>query len=175
MNVLNGGAGDDQLDAVLSAIPDPTLTNNSIVENRVDGGAGNDVMTATVAPGSLGSSFLNGGEGDDLLTVFGGSANILRGGDGKDTLISGTGNDTMFGDAGADTFTFAGQIGHDTIHFEQGRDKIDLTALAANNINDVGDLNIEAAGANSIVHFDEHNSLTVVGVNDLAAGDFSFA
>jgi Ca2+-binding RTX toxin-like protein len=132
-------------------------------------------LTATVAAGSFGSSFLNGGEGNDQLTVFGGSANILHGGDGRDTLIGGTGNDTMFGDAGADTFTFAGQIGHDTIHFEQGRDTIDLTAFAANNIDEFADLNIEVAGSNSIVHFDENNSMTIVGVNDLSAGDFWFA
>ena len=55
-----------------------------------------------------------------------------------------------------------------------GRDKIDLTAMAANNIDEFGDLNIEVAGSNSIIHFDANNSLTVVGVNDLAAGDFSF-
>ena len=72
-------------------------------------------------------------------------------------------------------FTFAAQNGQDTITYEQGRDKIDLTALAANNINDFGDLNIEVAGSNSIIHFDESNSVTVVGVNDLVGGDFTFA
>ena len=105
-NVLNGGAGDDQLTAFLSATPDPAVTDNSTAENRLDGGAGNDVLTATVAPGSIGSSFLSGGAGNDQLTVFGGSANVLDGGDGKDTLTSGTGNDSMFGGAGADTLVF---------------------------------------------------------------------
>ena len=132
-------------------------------------------MTATVAPGSIGSSFLNGGAGNDQLTVFGGSANVLDGGDGKDTLTSGIGNDSMFGGDGADTLVFAAQNGHDTADFEQGRDIIDLTALAANNINDFGDLNIEVAGANTIIHFDASNDLTIVGVNNLAAGDFLFA
>ena len=76
------------------------------------------------------SSFLSGGAGNDQLTVFGGSANVLDGGDGKDTLTSGIGDDSMFGGDGADTLVFAAQNGHDTAHFEQGRDIIDLTALA---------------------------------------------
>ncbi len=153
-NVLNGGAGDDQLTAFLSAIQhgsDQAYTDNSIAENRLDGGAGNDVLTATVASGSLGSSFLSGGAGNDQLTVFGGSANVLDGGDGKDTLTSGIGNDSMFGGDGADTLVFAAQNGHDTAEFEPGRDIIDLTALAANNIHDFGDLNIKPAGANTVI------------------------
>ena len=100
---------------------------------------------------------------------------MLDGGDGKDTLTSGIGDDTMFGGDGADTLVFAAQNGHDTAHFEQGRDIIDLTALASTNINDFGDLNIKPDGANTVIHFDENNSLTVLGVNDLTSGDFWFA
>lgn len=81
----------------------------------------------------------------------------------------------MFGDARSDTFAFAAQNGNDTIHFERGLDKIDLKAMGANSIHGFSDPNIEVAGANSIVHFDANNSLTIVGVNDLAAGDFWFA
>jgi acyl CoA:acetate/3-ketoacid CoA transferase beta subunit len=81
----------------------------------------------------------------------------------------------MFGGAGADTFTFAFMNGHDTADFEQGRDRIDLTALAATNIHSFGDLNIEVAGANSIIHFDASNDLTITSVNNLTAGDFLFA
>ena len=95
---------------------------------------------------------------------------MLDGGDGKDTLTSGTGNDTMFGGAGADTLVFAAQNGHDTAEFEQGRDIIDLTALAANNIDDFGDLNIK----DNIIHFDASNDLTVTGVSNLTADDFLF-
>ena len=58
---------------------------------------------------------------------------------------------------------------------EQGRDIIDLTALASTNINDFGDLNIEVAGSNSIIHFDASNDLTIARVMDLTAGDFWFA
>lgn len=174
-NVLNGGAGDDQLTAFLSATPDPTVTDDSTAENRLNGGAGNDVLTATVAPGSLGSSVLAGGAGNDQLTVFGGSGNVLNGGDGKDTLVSGIGNDSMFGESGADTFVFAAQNGHDMAIFEQGQDKIDLKGLAANDIHGFEDLNIEVTGAETIIHFDANNDLTIVGVVNLNANDFLFA
>jgi Ca2+-binding RTX toxin-like protein len=176
-NVLNGGAGDDLLTAFLSATLDPLsapdLYASSTAENHLDGGAGNDVLAATVASGSIGSSFLSGGAGHDHLTVFGGAANILDGGDGKDILTSGTGNDSMIGGAGADTLVFAAQNGHDNAEFEQGRDIIDLTGY--NNIDDFSDLNIEVAGANSIIHFDASNDLTVTGVSNLTADDFLFA
>ncbi|MFK4508129.1 hypothetical protein LPJ38_21960 [Bradyrhizobium daqingense] len=174
-NVLNGGAGDDQLTAFLSATPDPPVTDDSIAENRLNGGAGNDVLAATVAPGSLGSSFLAGGTGNDQLTVFGGSGNILNGGDGNDTLVSGIGNDSMFGESGADRFVFAAQNGHDTAIFEQGQDKIDLMGLAANDIHDFDDLNIEVTGGETIIHFDANNDLTIAGVVNLSANDFLFA
>ena len=157
----------------------------STIANHLDGGDGNDVLIATVEPplpspsipaefvgGPLGSSFLDGGAGNDVLTVFGGSANILHGGEGKDTLIGGTGNDTMLGDAGADTFTFAALNGHDTIHFEQGQDKIDLTALG---IHGFSGLNVEVAGSNSIIHLDASNDVTVTEVVSLTGHDFMFA
>ncbi|MHB0767245.1 calcium-binding protein [Bradyrhizobium sp. 5.13L] len=174
-NVLNGGAGDDQLTAFLSATPDPAVTDDSTAENRLDGGAGNDVLAATVAPGSLGSSFLAGGTGNDQLTVFGGSGNVLNGGDGNDTLVSGIGNDGMFGGCGADTFVFADQNGHDTAVFDQGHDRIDLTGLAANDIHGFEDLNIEVTGGDTIIRFDANNDLTIVGVVNLNTQDFLFA
>ncbi|QIO34574.1 calcium-binding protein [Bradyrhizobium sp. 1(2017)] len=174
-NVLNGGAGDDQLTAFLSATPDPAVTDNSTAENRLNGGAGNDVLTATVAPGSLGSSFLTGGTGNDQLTVFGGSGNVLNGGDGNDTLVSGIGNDGMFGGYGADTFVFAAQNGHDTADFQEGRDKIDLTALGANDIHALDDLSIEVTAGDTIIHFDANNDLTIAGIVNLSANDFLFA
>jgi Ca2+-binding RTX toxin-like protein len=173
-NVLNGGAGNDSLTAFLSAVPDPNVTDNSQAENHMNGGSGNDTLTATVAPGSLGTSVLNGGTGNDQLTVIGGSDNVLQGGDGKDVLTGGIGNDHMFGDNGADRFVFALNSGHDTADFVKG-DKIDVTALAVNNIHNIGDLEIDVTGGNTVVHFDANNDLTIAGVKNLTAGDFWFA
>lgn len=174
-NVLDGGSGNDHLEAFLSIVPRPDVTGTSRAENRLDGGSGNDTLVATVAPGSVpGSSFLSGGSGNDRLTVFGGSDNVLSGGNGNDTLIGGIGNDVLMGDGGADRFVFAPQSGLDTIDFQQGMDIIDLTALAAT-ISSFADLDIDVIGQDSIVRFDTDDNLTVVGVTNLNGSDFLFA
>ncbi len=174
-NVLDGGSGNDHLKAVLSVKAFPFVTDDSRAENCLNGGSGNDTLLATVASGSVGASFLNGGSGNDQLTVFGGSENVLKGGDGKDTLTGGIGNDDLIGGSGDDQFIFVLQNGHDTADFQKGKDVIDLTALAAIDIHNFGDLDIELSGGNSIIHFDVDNDLTIAGVSNLSASDFWFA
>jgi Ca2+-binding RTX toxin-like protein len=203
-NVLNGGSGNDRLEAVLSVRASPGVTDDSRAvnrldggsgndtlmatvvpgtfgflidspaENRLDGGSGNDILVATVAPGAVGASFLNGGSGNDQLTVIGGSENILEGGEGKDTLAGGIGNDDLMGEGGADRFVFAPQSGSDTVDFEKGQDIIDLRPLAAV-ISSFANLDIEVVGQNSVIHFDNDDDLTVLGVTNLSANDFWFA
>lgn len=174
-NILNGGSGNDRLEATISAVPNPYSPGTSTVENRLDGGWGDDVLIATVTAGSLGSSFLKGGFGDDKLTVVGGTGNVLDGGAGRDCLIGGTGDDHMIGRAGADRFVFAPQNGHDKVEFDKGWDKIDLKAFAAVGIHAFADLDIDVGGGDSIVRFDAANDITVEGVTDLSADDFLFA
>lgn len=174
-NVLKGGAGNDFLKAFLTVTAFPFTEDDSRAENHLAGGSGNDKLFATVASGSVGTSFLNGGAGNDRLKVVGGTENILNGGIGADTLIAGTGDDHLVGGQGADRYLFAPQTGHDTVDFESGLDIIDLTAFAAENIHGFDQLNIEVSGGNSIVHFSAEDDLTVVGVEDLRASDFWFA
>jgi serralysin len=175
-NRLSGGNGDDHLTAFaqLSGVP-VSQANPLAITNHLDGGAGNDILTATIAAGTAGASFLEGGAGNDRLTVFGGSGNVLNGGAGRDTLVSGIGNDNMNGGAGADTLVFAPGNGADTAAFCSGQDKIDLTAFAANNIHAFSDLDIAVAGDSSIVRFDADNHVTVLETTHLAASDFLFA
>jgi RTX calcium-binding nonapeptide repeat (4 copies) len=64
----------------------------------LDGGEGNDALTVN----HDGNSLLVGGDGDD--TVWGGGGDdLLNGGLGNDALNGGAGQDTIDGDAGADT------------------------------------------------------------------------
>lgn len=175
-NVLTGGDGNDSLDATLSLdidFPEPTAV--LIAENRLEGGGGNDTLVARVATGSLGSSSLKGGSGDDKLTVVGGSGNLLEGGTGRDTLTSGVGDDHMNGGADADRFVFAPLNGHDEVVFEKGTDKIDLRAYAAGGIHALGDLDINVSGGNSTIVFDLDNDILVLDVDNLQASDFLFA
>ncbi|SOC45858.1 hemolysin type calcium-binding protein [Rhizobium subbaraonis] len=174
-NVLYGGAGNDRLAATITSVPASYSPGTFSVENRLDGAWGDDVLIATVTAGSLGSSFLKGGFGDDKLTVVGGTGNVLDGGAGRDWLIGGTGDDYMIGRAGADRFVFAPQNGHDKVDFDKGWDKIDLKAFAAVGIHAFADLDIDVGGGDSIVRFDTANDITVAGVTDLSADDFLFA
>ncbi|MEH2202711.1 MAG: calcium-binding protein [Nostoc sp.] len=70
-NTLNGGTGDDNLNA-----------SNSKGNNLLDGGAGNDYISASSA---FGKNTIYGGTGND----------ILIGGFGNDALYGGTGTDTF--------------------------------------------------------------------------------
>jgi Ca2+-binding RTX toxin-like protein len=79
---------------------------------RVRGNGGND--TITVAAGTTGADYLDGGTGNDRLTAAA-TDDILDGGSGNDTLSGGAGNDTLIGGAGADSLV--GGDGIDTVDY----------------------------------------------------------
>ncbi len=103
---LNGGAGDDSLDAT-SATSAMTLI----------GGDGNDILK-----GGRNGDLLNGGTGNDSLD--GGLGNdTLFGGAGNDTLKGGVGDDRLAGGLGSDALL--GQDGNDTLVGGSGIDNLD--------------------------------------------------
>jgi serralysin len=131
-NVLNGGNGDDYLEAAIEVKPSLLGEELVPVQNHLSGGSGEDVLVATIADGTNGSSFLDGGTDNDQLTVVGGSGNILDGGDGQDRLAGGVGIDQFIGGSGADTFCFDITVnqGVDTIlDFESDRDIFRFSGL----------------------------------------------
>ncbi|WP_269633963.1 calcium-binding protein [Pelomonas sp. BJYL3] len=108
---LFGGDGDDQLNG--DVIVDPahqeiSLTPSSAHGNDVlDGGAGNDTMTA-----DGGNDILLGGDGNDVMRGDGKAQTVpvgihgedyLEGGEGNDQLIGGGKNDTLLGGEGSDS------------------------------------------------------------------------
>ena len=111
-NELSGGAGDDELTAVLNA----TATDTDVLM----GGAGNDTLT-----GSTGADVLMGGDDHDTIT----------GGEGNDRIVGGAGDDVMTGGTGADTFVFSPDgEGRDSdtivdLDFDTDEDRIDLSAF----------------------------------------------
>jgi Ca2+-binding RTX toxin-like protein len=163
-----------------------TGTGNGL-NNTITGGSGNDT--------------LNGLGGNDNLTGSAGNDSLL-GGDGNDSLTGGGGADTLLGGKGADRFTFKAitdspnSAAHDVIadfnHAEA--DKIDLahidaktgaggdqafTFIGSQNFHHIaGELHYTAGGGGIIVSGDVNGdgvadfSITVTGVNSLAAGDF---
>lgn len=140
---LSAGSEIEQLRAAAGSGP-LTLIGNGL-DNRIDGGAGNDV--------------LNGGAGDDAL----------RGNGGNDRLIGGAGRDVLFGGDGADNFVFrtAAETGNGATRdkiadFSDGQDHIDLRGFgvafdfigSAAFDGQAGELRAVQAGANTIVSGD---------------------
>ncbi|MFN6469700.1 MAG: phytase [Nostoc sp. SerVER01] len=75
--------------------------NGSAKSTNVDGGNGDDVITVVEADGS---NNLFGAAGDDILTVIEGSRQFLFGGDGNDTLTSEGSKNRLYGGSGDDIF-----------------------------------------------------------------------
>ncbi len=170
-DVINGGAGADTI-----------LGDNGT--DTIHGDAGNDIIDGgnddDVLYGDDGDDEVNGGNGNDQ--VYGGIGNdlltggrdndILDGGEGNDTLDGGSDNDTLTGGAGSDTFVAGPGAGTDVItDFENGIDKIDVTALGIYTINA---MTITQVGTSTIIVF--NNSARVELLNTVAtsidASDF---
>lgn len=127
-DALYGGFGADQL---FGGIGNDTLWGDTD-NDHVQGDAGRDRL--------FGGSFndtLDGGDDNDSLwgdvgndTLLGGSGvDQLFGGIGNDSLNGGAGHDLLTGGSLRDIFVFAGNAGRDRVmDFEQGRDRVDLSA-----------------------------------------------
>jgi Ca2+-binding RTX toxin-like protein len=171
-NTLDGGIGNDHLEASISV--SPSHTGTEAVENRLDGGAGNDVLVATIVGGTAGSSFLTGGNGNDQLTVVGGSGNVLNGGEGRDSLTGGAGDDFLFGGKGGDTFHFdlSANQGTDTIgDFESERDILMFAGLIdqgapglVDDLNAISSITDSGAGNDVTVDFTSGSHIVFAGL-----------
>ena len=149
-----------------------------------------------ITAGRGGDDTLTGGKGGTNYLI-GDAANAIGGPiqGGADRLVSADNTtDHMWGDfqshnqgqitGGADTFVFGPRNGDDFIYdFHQGEDIIEIDASKAPGHfpETFSDLNIDQVDTDgsgtadsSIIHFDAHNSVTVLGVTNLAPSDFDF-
>jgi Ca2+-binding RTX toxin-like protein len=84
------------------------------------GGQGNDSIILNLGDDSIITYELDGGLGDDTITVTGGAGKgVIIGGVGNDILTGGDGNDTIYGGEGNDLIHGGG--GQDIIFGDQGR------------------------------------------------------
>lgn len=148
---LHGNAGDDRIGATLNLSQSADFGDHANGSITLSGGAGNDRLLGTIrlAEGTTndGHIEISGGGGDDVMSVRGGTGNILAGDRGNDTLAGGGGEDRLIGGAGADRL--AGNDGADQFVFQQargadpserdviadfhrGEDLIDVSAIDAN-------------------------------------------
>ncbi|UCE37498.1 MAG: hypothetical protein JSW00_18920 [Thermoplasmata archaeon] len=159
---LNGGSGDDELDAsgclgvatlyggdgddVLYGGAGSDYLNGGFGHDELEGGNGNDTLIGgpddDVLIGNGGNDTLTGESGDDEMygdngndTLNGGSGNdVLRGGDGTDSLTGESGHDELYGDNGNDTLN--GGSGDDVL---RGGDGIDMLSGESGNDDLYGD------------------------------------
>jgi len=192
---LNGGPGTDSLSGgddqdTLSGGDQNDILDGGLGADSLDGGANNDTLIGgdgnDTITGSTENDSLSGGNGDDSL--FGDA--------GLDSLHGGAGNDTLSGGADADRFIYTSTTdAPDTITgFQQGSDKIDLSAVDANTsqANDQAFAFVSAptssvvansvtwsqSGGNTIVQVDNNGTagaemvITLTGSYNLTSNDF---
>ena len=127
---LSGGAGLDNISVLINSGVSQNTDGNARVAKSylLDGGADNDTLSVTGVDTVIGNGqitvTLNGGTGDDVLTVtdnnagdvgnngqsYGITSAILDGGEGNDKLTaSGVLQLTLTGGAGVDTFVLTSQ------------------------------------------------------------------
>jgi Ca2+-binding RTX toxin-like protein len=95
----------------------------------VNGGDGDDSITVLAKNTELASSGLNGETGDDVLN--GADSNeTLNGGDGNDRLVAGKGADIMNGGAGNDTLVWNNGDGSDRMNGDAGNDGAEVNGSA---------------------------------------------
>jgi len=118
-NILNGGAGNDQLNSpgkndTLIGDDGNDILNSSGNDSTLNGGAGNDALHVSGDDGTL-----NGGDGDDVLS----SSASYSG----STFYGGQGSDQMTGSHQGDIYLFNLGDGQDTISEKWGaRDSEDI-------------------------------------------------
>lgn len=147
-DTVYAGAGDDSVyggvgNDLLYLDGGNDLASGGKGSDQIFGGAGNDSILGNNGDdflyGGLGSDSLYGGDGNDVLRA-GVPQNswfdVLDGGAGNDRLIV-TDRSHLYGGAGKDVFVFNADGSNSEIHdFQQGLDKIDLTALRAAGMHD---------------------------------------
>lgn len=195
---LTGLGGNDQLgggtgtDTVLGGAGNDTVSSQYLGGNDlVDAGAGDDNVTIntpwlsqTLQPGV---STIEGGTGNDRLTIYGGDRSLSI--SGADLLVdgvvvaritgfesigifsSGTTNDSLVGTTGADSIN--GGAGNDTLQGLAGADSLDGSVgndlLAGGNDSDTL---TDTSGANTLQGGDGNDTLTIAmdGLADTVQG-----
>jgi Ca2+-binding RTX toxin-like protein len=126
---LNSGADWD------SGTPnDQTVPADGTRTVIVNGGDGNDSITVLAKSTELASSGLNGDGGDDVINGPD-SNDTVTGGEGNDRLVAGKGDDAMTGGAGNDTLVWNQGDGSDKASGDAGNDTAEVNG--APNLGDV--------------------------------------
>jgi Ca2+-binding RTX toxin-like protein len=144
--IVNGGGGDDVIDASALAAGHMSLTLN--------GGLGADTLI-----GSAGADTLLGGDGNDMAFL----------GAGNDVFVwnPGDGNDTVEGQAGVDALVFNGADINENI-------TISANGSHVNFVRDVGNVTMDLNGVEGIV-FGALGGADNITINDVSGTDLALS
>ena len=150
---------------------------STVVQTETWNANGTVLVTApgeTYVTGAAGSS-ISGGIGSNVLDGSAGNMTVTAGIGGAQTLIGGAG-DTLTGGGAADTFIFPANLGNERVNnFETAHDVIELPAAEAANFAAI-QADMHAAGADTVITLDAHDSITLsnVAAQHLTAQNFHF-
>ena len=156
-----------------SATPgDQTVAADGTFTVVVNGGDGNDSLTVLAKSTEIAATTLNGEGGDDLLT--GADTNdTLNGGDGNDRLVGAKGVDVMNGGDGNDTLVWNNGDGSDRMIGDAGNDGVEVNGSST--LGDVFTLDPEAGGVKfqrtNLVPFTLDTATERFQVNGLGGND----
>jgi Ca2+-binding RTX toxin-like protein len=176
---VSGTGGSDQIQ-IVGSLKDVTVNGLSaqvVITGpetgdtlRVNGGAGNDTITAVGLTAAIMNLVLDGGAGNDTIT--GGAGNdTLLGGDGNDVVSGGRGNDTALLGSGNDSFTWNPGDGSDVVEGQDGTD-----TLVFNGSNAAENFDISANGGRARLTRDVGNiTMDLNGVERIQLNAFGGA
>jgi Ca2+-binding RTX toxin-like protein len=104
---------------------DQTVAADGTFTIAVNGGGGDDSLTVLAKNTEIAAATLNGEAGDDVLTGAD-TDDILTGGDGNDRLVGAKGIDQMNGGAGNDTLVWNNGDGSDRMNGDAGNDGVEV-------------------------------------------------
>ena len=110
-----------RLQATVNGVVVSTRLESSVRTIRINGGAGDDTITVSIPGNRKIGAVIYGNAGDDTITGGDGNDRIY-GGTGSDTLVGGGGDDALWGNAGDDSL--AGSAGNDTLNGGAGDDTL---------------------------------------------------
>lgn len=166
-----GDATGDQLlniETVTGSAYNDIIYNGSNQSMTLNGGAGNDTLTAGNAGGQL-----SGNEGNDTLNG-GAGVDVILGGTGNDRLAGAAGNDILTGGAGADIFAFSNHTyaGNDRItDFSAAEDRLNVSPFMGELGLGWSTLNPVAAG---VAHFVQSGTAALLQFDFDGAGSAPF-
>ncbi len=156
-----------------SATPgDQTVAADGTFTVVVNGGDGNDSLTVLAKSTEIAGATLNGEGGDDLLTGAD-TSDTLNGGAGNDRLVGAKGVDAMNGGDGNDTLVWNNGDGSDRMIGDAGNDGVEVNGSPT--LGDVFTLDPEAGGVKfqrtNLVPFTLDTATERFQVNGLGGND----